>query len=173
MIRFWARHHTKGACPGRDQLLNEFTNLGVVCALLGGFALEVFTNIDKSDAKTTLGGILTGLMFFAVHLNTMAAICAGVSYRAVNLLQEHEAVEWSKRNRHLQSIVVICGSGGGVLYIVGVVFLGLVKYDEIHWQILFTAAGTMCCIMLGYYVWAAHRPTELETAMDRVNPIGS
>lgn len=81
----------------RDRLMNDFTNTGVMAALVGGFALGEFAE-DRGD--DLIAGIRTVLMFIAVHACTYAAICSALFYRAVNLLSDQGAEEWGRDTRH-------------------------------------------------------------------------
>lgn len=129
----------------RDRLMNDFTNTGVMAALVGGFALGEFAE-DRGD--DLIAGIRTVLMFIAVHACTYAAICSALFYRAVNLLSDQGAEEWGRRHSTLAQFPILSFAMGGGCYIVGVVFVGLAKSSSAAWQGLYIGFGGMCCMGL-------------------------
>uniref|UniRef100_A0A7S1S420 Uncharacterized protein n=1 Tax=Alexandrium catenella TaxID=2925 RepID=A0A7S1S420_ALECA len=130
----------------RDQMLNDFTNTGVVAALIGGFALSDFSSIK--DVSGTMSCARAVVMFLATHLCTASTISASLCYRAVNALDEGQAETWSVEMSSLRLMVFALFAMGGVLYVVGVVFVGLSTHQALGWQVLFATVGAMCCMML-------------------------
>lgn len=142
----------------REQLLNDFTNTGIVGALIGGFALSDFSSI--TDVSTGVASTRCVLMFLAVHLSTASAVSASLCYRAVNALDEDQAVAWSLERAKLRMVVFANFCIGAVLYVAGVVFAGLSTFSSARWQILFCTAGALCCMMLAGVAVLAQKPPQ-------------
>jgi hypothetical protein len=88
-------------------LLNDFTSLGVIGALLGGFALSTLESGELLQSTRT-SVMWTGvLMYFAVHCCTFSAISSWWLYRHINYLSEEEAVRWKLERRLIAKVPMV------------------------------------------------------------------
>jgi hypothetical protein len=138
----------------RAVLMSEFSNVGTIGALLGGFALESLSSeslgsINRLEMASAL------CMYLAVHMCTFSAISSWWLYRHVNLLTQKEALAWGRQRRWMVMVPTESFAMGAVLYISGVSLIGVTaelnsnpnNASNAMKCVVYIGAGVMCLMM--------------------------
>ena len=169
------RRRASGGRHQKDQMLNDFVNTGIVAALLSGFALDNFQDVESNDA-TALERCQAISMYFAVHMTTFSAISAALLYRVVNNLDDEAAHNFGEKSALLREAPFYVFVAGGGLYIVGVVFNALAAAEDDSsttakniLYVVYSAGGAMCCMALLYFLVV---PVRLADSYGQALPEG-
>jgi len=104
------------ALKTKEILLNELTQVGVIGALLGGFALETISPEALSSVYAA-EMYSSFLMYFSVHLNTFSALSSWWLYRLVNQLDSDPSLYCGGgEEAHSTTADVIVWDGRGIVH---------------------------------------------------------
>ena len=124
----------------RERLENDVNNVGVMAALLGGFAL------NSLDEK--LGTFIYILAVIAVHACTCACLAAALIYRVVNKLHDNDVVPWVRRHKIILSVPLGKFVMGAMAYLLIVIVRSWYAMEGNVWaRYLTLAIGVMSMSM--------------------------
>jgi len=128
----------------RSMWMDDFSNLGTIAALIGGFALESLTSEKPDGFVQTAHRACT---FLAVHACTFAAVVSALLYSRLNSMSAEKALKFVDNFSVVLHLPWVGMYMGGAAYIVGAIFQG-VQDQELIWQIMYGGAGGMCLMVI-------------------------
>jgi len=105
----------------RDRMSNELMNLGVMAALIGGFAMGALGDDDVQNESVAMGVYF--LRVLAVHACTCSALIGAFLYQKVNGLHDDDVTTWALQSKRIMLIPLVFFAMGTVVYLSSVVLV--------------------------------------------------
>eukprot|EP00601_Ochromonadales_sp_CCMP2298_P000688 CAMPEP_0173178528 /NCGR_PEP_ID=MMETSP1141-20130122/5591_1 /TAXON_ID=483371 /ORGANISM="non described non described, Strain CCMP2298" /LENGTH=190 /DNA_ID=CAMNT_0014101039 /DNA_START=111 /DNA_END=680 /DNA_ORIENTATION=- len=99
-------------------LLNDFTNIATIAALVSGFALGT-TDRDAFATNDTLEIVAALLFYSSAHASAYAALASAWLYRLVNAKDDIEALQWASARPFTIQSPAMSFTFGACCYIMG------------------------------------------------------
>ena len=152
-----------------DKLIADIMNIAIMSALIAGFVYGSWDRDrdDSTAAKRRLERRRDVAIYLSSHLCTISALTSAFLYKHVNALPVSRARSFVRDSWGLLAVPHLLFLGGLSAFIVSVVLMAWVAYEEAWWRAFFTAVGLMCPAVVGVFCAALARTPQLVQVAPR------